>query len=77
MNLIPSNGFYQDPPTSNDDSRLSGADSDSEMLPVKQEMVELKDSQGNAYEGNSIINLFIKFLKYRTGASGTYSKIRY
>ncbi|KAK8722697.1 hypothetical protein OTU49_012173, partial [Cherax quadricarinatus] len=40
----------QEPHTPNDDSRLSG-DSDSEMIPVKQEMVELKECSDSAYEG--------------------------
>ncbi|KAB7498522.1 Broad-complex core protein, partial [Armadillidium nasatum] len=31
------------PQTPNDESRLSGPDSDSEMIPVKQEMIELKE----------------------------------
>ncbi|XP_071535015.1 uncharacterized protein [Panulirus ornatus] len=41
----------QEPQTPNDDSRLSGGDSDSEMIPVKQEMVELKECSDSAYEG--------------------------
>ncbi|CAL4098396.1 unnamed protein product, partial [Meganyctiphanes norvegica] len=42
----------QEPHTPNDDSRLS-ADSDSEMIPVKQEMVELKECSESLYEGDA------------------------
>ncbi|MPC11834.1 hypothetical protein E2C01_004509 [Portunus trituberculatus] len=44
----------QEPRTPNDDSRLSGGDSDSEMIPVKQEMVELKESADPSYEGKEL-----------------------
>lgn len=44
----------QEPRTPNDDSRLSGGDSDSEMIPVKQEMVELKECSDSQYEGECV-----------------------
>ncbi|KAK8378449.1 hypothetical protein O3P69_011155 [Scylla paramamosain] len=63
----------QEPRTPNDDSRLSGGDSDSEMIPVKQEMVELKESADPSYEGGDN-EAFVPEAYMREGGSGSSSQ---
>ncbi|XP_047470434.1 protein bric-a-brac 2-like isoform X4 [Penaeus chinensis] len=63
----------QEPQTPNDDSRLSGNDSDSEMIPVKQEMVELKDCSDTVYEGGDS-EAFIPEAYLREGGSASSSQ---
>ncbi|KAK7067192.1 hypothetical protein SK128_024521 [Halocaridina rubra] len=61
----------QEPQTPNDDSRLSGNDSDSEMIPVKQEMVELKDCSDSTFDGGD--DAFIPEAYLREGGSASSS----
>lgn len=66
----------QEPQTPNDDSRLSGNDSDSEMIPVKQEMVELKDCSDSAFDGIADLggdDAFIPEAYLREGGSASSS----
>ncbi|XP_068207211.1 uncharacterized protein [Palaemon carinicauda] len=63
----------QEPQTPNDDSRLSGNDSDSEMIPVKQEMVELKDCSDSAFDDLAGDDAFIPEAYLREGSSASSS----
>lgn len=63
----------QEPRTPNDDSRLSGGDSDSEMIPVKQEMVELKECSDSQYEGGDS-EAFVPEAYLREGGSASSSQ---
>ncbi|XP_066950937.1 broad-complex core protein isoforms 1/2/3/4/5-like isoform X6 [Macrobrachium rosenbergii] len=63
----------QEPQTPNDDSRLSGNESDSEMIPVKQEMVELKDCSDSAFDDLAGDDAFIPEAYLREGSSASSS----
>ena len=65
-----------DPPsTPNDDnSRLSGNDSDSEMIPVKQEMIELKDCTGDLDGAEADSLIAEAYLKEATSTSNVNSQ---
>lgn len=57
LSIEAQSGSITDPSqTSNDEnSRLSGPDSDSEMIPVKQEMIELKECDFEAADNESFL----------------------